>query len=140
MTKKRLVPVAAALAAVLLVPLILLAQKKPAAAAVGSAEELARLAEEAYVVHEAEYQAGGVTIDWVYEWSVRWMEGQRLLAKTPAQHREAIEAHRKRMLKLNKQIRDSTIKGARGGGPLPMSATQWYVAEADYLLANVPAK
>ena len=139
MTKNSLLPVAVALAAVLLVPLVLLAQKKPAAAAVGSAEELARLAEEAYVLHEAAFQDGRITMDWVYEWSVRWMEGQRLLAKNPAQHRDAIEAHRKRMLQLNKQIRDWTSAG-KGGGPMPMSATQWYVAEADYLLTNVPAE
>ena len=137
MTRSGLAVAIVALSAVLLVPFMLGAQKEDADASAGSAEELARLAEGAYVVHEAAYQDGRVTIDWVYEWSVRWMEGQRRLAKTPAQDRDAIEAHRKRMLKLNKQIRDLSSKGAPGGGPLPMTATEWYVAEADFLLANI---
>ena len=99
--------------------------------------DMLKEAAEAYDAYEANYYAERALLHEVYDWSVRWMESQRLLSHTTQEHRKAVRAHLDRMTKLAKQIDALFRVGARGGERTKYYASRFYVAEAKHKLAAI---
>ena len=69
----------------------------------------------------------------VYRWSLRWMQAERDLATTQAEHVAALRAHWERMKKLEAEVHGY----ARGTIPFQqMVATKYFRAEAEIWLAE----
>jgi len=73
----------------------------------------------------------------VYRWSLRWMQAERDLATTQAEHVAALRAHFERMKKLEAEVHAY----ARGTIPFQqMAATKFFRAEAETWLTEAMAR
>lgn len=98
----------------------------------------------AYEANLAAYDAETVTMDRIYDWSLRWMAAAQAAATDDVQKTAAIQAHLDRMRDLQKKnglLDKIEIEGLRSGDARVMRAANFYVAEAERWLAEaeVPA-
>ncbi len=98
----------------------------------------------AYEANLAAYDAETVTMDRIYDWSLRWMAAAQAAATDDVQKTAAVQAHLDRMRNLQKKnglLDKIEIEGMRSGDTRVMRAANYYVAEAERWLAeaDVPA-
>jgi len=86
-------------------------------------------------VHSLKNGVPGAKPEDVHTWSVRRLKARRELSSKPAEHIAALSAHRKRMQELAKIV-DQLVKVGAPGLPLgSAAAADFYVAEAELMLA-----
>ncbi|HEX5442743.1 MAG TPA: hypothetical protein VFW87_02890, partial [Pirellulales bacterium] len=96
--------------------------------------EMTKAAEETLEDYEAAYHAGTARSTDVCVWSRRLLDGQRALAKTPAEKMAALRAHRVRMKKLFMKVNALYIEGVKGGEAERFDEVRYYLAEATALI------
>ncbi len=94
----------------------------------------------AFHATKAAYEAENVTMEAVYNWSIRWMRAADSAAKDTTGKIAAAKSHLKRMQDLQKKIAALYKEGTKGGEATEMAAANYYVAEAKRHLADVEAK
>lgn len=90
----------------------------------------------AFEANQAAYDAETVTMDRLYDWSLRWMRAAQIAAVNDEQNTAAIQSHLNRMQNLQKKIAALYNLGTRGGEAKEMRAANFYVAEAERWLAE----
>jgi hypothetical protein len=104
-------------------------------------EALAKLAKEKLQAARQAYEAASKKGDQeqTYLWSRRWLEAERALAKTKAEHLAALQDHLERMKKLETLALLGEIKDS-APDPLVLAPTKFYRTEAEMWLAHEKAK
>ena len=82
--------------------------------------------------------AGHLVVEHRYVWSMRWMEAQRDVDAARGDGVSALEAHARRMRELADRVAKLNKDGVTSG--FDLASTQYYVAEAEELLARERAK
>lgn len=108
-------------------------------AAVKKVERMASEARAAYKANLAAFEAETVTMDSVYDWSLRWMRAEQFPAPNDKLNVAAIRAHLVRMLDLQRKIAALYKLNTRGGEEKELRAVNFYVAEAERWLHAVEA-
>ena len=106
-----------------------------------AAQKMVDEANAAFEPNHAAYEAETVTMDRLYDWSLRWMRAAQAASVDDQQKMVAIQAHLDRMRALQKRIALLYKAGMRGGEAKEMRAANFYVSEAERWLAEakVPA-
>ena len=73
-----------------------------------------------------------------YLWSMRWMDAQRDVAGTKVERTAAVQAHLERMRKFHKDMAD--LAKSSVVSRFELAATEYYVVEAEELLARAKAE
>ena len=73
-----------------------------------------------------------------YLWSMRWMDAQRDVARTKVERTAAAEAHLERMRKFHKDMAE--LAKSNVVSQFELAATEYYVVEAEELLARAKAE
>ncbi|HTM53608.1 MAG TPA: M56 family metallopeptidase [Pirellulales bacterium] len=112
-------------------------QKVAEVDAVGqAAKKMVEQAERAFEATQAAYEAETTTLEAVYGWSLRWMRAAQNAAQTPKQKSEAAPAHLDRMRNVQKKVHLLYVAGSRGGEAKDEAAANYYVAEAERIVAE----
>ena len=97
-------------------------------------EEMVKVARQAYEASSAAFQTQSVTLDWVIHWSRQLLNAERRVAKTKEDQIAALRSNRDRIKKLYDKISAQHKVGAVGGEAAKLYQTEFYLAEAEYLL------
>jgi hypothetical protein len=104
----------------------------------GLARERLHSARTAYEGVWEAFLAGQMDVESVYDWSDRWRSAAAAVASSGAERVAAAAAHLQRMKKLQQPVWEQCKAGRRNGWE--SSATDYYVAEAEILLAAASKK
>lgn len=101
-----------------------------------AAQKMVKQAERAFEASLAAYEAETTTVEALYGWSLRWMRAVQIAAQTPKEKVAAAHAHLDRMRDAQKRIHLLFVSGSRGGEAKDEAAANYYVAEAERLVAE----
>jgi beta-lactamase regulating signal transducer with metallopeptidase domain len=104
-----------------------------------AANKMVKQAERAFEATQAAYDAETASLGALYDWSLRWMRAAQNAAPTPKENVAAAQAHLKRMRGLQKRIHLLYFVGTRGGDAKDEAAANYYVAEAERIVAEAEA-
>lgn len=110
-----------------------------------SAKELARLAKvrleaarKTYTVSWKNYRQRHASQDFLYLWSVRWLESEKLVNQQPAEQLTAYKGHLGRMRQLEELI--TNLQRAGQATVDEVSAAEFYRSEAELWLLQAKEK
>ncbi|MBI3838843.1 MAG: HEAT repeat domain-containing protein [Planctomycetia bacterium] len=114
---------------------ILMRPKTPQMSA--ASQKMVEQAQKAYEATVPAYEAETATLEAVCEWSLRWMAAAEGVASEDKLKIAAVSAHLERMRNVQKKAEALYQIGSKGGEAKEMATANFYVAEAERLLAQV---
>ncbi|HEY2894527.1 MAG TPA: M56 family metallopeptidase, partial [Pirellulales bacterium] len=116
------------------------AAEDPGKEVTDASQKMVEQAERAFEASQAAYEAETTTLEAIYDWSLRWMRAVQNAAQTPKEKAVAASAHLERMQQLQKKIHLLYVSGSRGGEAKAEAAANYYVAEAERMVAEAKAR